>query len=194
MRLRLRPQPQTALAGLCAVAAVLMVGLLIWQLVPHGSHSHAEMVRVFGQFLDSYEQGQATAVEVLPVKYQGELVSDAAAGSALKRQTVARPVVLKNHEATKRYLLKMPCCDCVETIYLQNGNTSFVIFEHDKEQAEWFNARQMVHTQCRGKACCMVQLKGGLAATWPVDGGFVTVVGVRDVDELEKLVDELKPL
>jgi hypothetical protein len=39
-----------------------------------------------------------------------------------------------------------------------------------------------------------VQLSDGLAATWPVDGGYVTVVGVRDVTELEKLVEELQPL
>lgn len=152
------------------------------------------MVRAFRQFLAAYERGEATAVEVLPTKYEGKLVNDAAASSALKRQTVARPVVLANHEITKRYLLKMPCCECVETIYSCNGKTSFVLLEHEKEQADWFDARPMVRAECRGKACCMIQLKGSLAATWPVDGGFVTVVGVRDVVELESLVDELKPM
>jgi hypothetical protein len=182
------------MAGLCAIAAVLIVGLLMWQYAPHGSHSHAEMVRVFNQFLDAYERGQADAVEVLPAKYQGTLVGEAAASGALKRETVARPVVLGNHEVTKRYLLKMPCCECVETIYSCDGKTSFVLLEHEKEQADWFAARPMIRTECRGKACCMVQLKGSLAATWPVDGGFVTVVGARDVEELSSLVDELQPL
>ena len=193
-RLRVRPRPQIALAGLCAVTAVLIVGLLTWQYAPHGSHGHAEMVRAFSQFLDAYERGQADAVEVLPAKYQGKLVSAAAASSALKRETVARPVLLANHEVAKRYVLNMPCCECVETIYTSDGKTSFVLFEHEKEQADWFDTRPIVRTECRGKACCMVQLKGSLAASWPVNGGFVTVVGVRDVDELESLVDELEPM
>ena len=185
---------RSAVAILTASAAILLVGLFVWHFVPGPSHGHEEMVRVFGEFLDAYELGQTSAVEVLPRKYQGILVNEAAATSALKRETIARPVVLANHQATKRYLLKMPCCECVQTIYSCNGKTSFVLFEHEKEQAEWFDARPMIRTECHGKACCLVQLKGGLAASWPVDGGFVTVVGVRDVGELGDLVDELKPL
>ena len=186
--------PRSAVAAALGIAAVVLVGLTIWKFTTGPSHSHEEMVRVFGEFLDAYEQGQASAVEVLPRKYQGTLVSEAAATSALKRETVARPIVLANHRATKRYVLKMPCCDCVETIYAREGTTSFVVFEHEKEQTEWFNRRPMIRSECRGKACCMVQLKRGLAATWPVDGGFVTVVGIGDVSELGHLVDELKPM
>ena len=185
---------RSAVAILTASVAIVLVGLLVWRFAPGPSHGHEEMVQVFGEFLDAYEQGQTSAVEVLPRKYQGTLVNEAAATSALKRETIARPVVLANHQATKRYLLKMPCCECVQTIYSCNSKTSFVLFEHEKEQAEWFDARPMIRAECRGKACCVIQLKVGVAATWPVDGGFVTVVGVRDVEELGSLVDELKPL
>jgi hypothetical protein len=52
----------------------------------------------------------------------------------------------------------------------------------------------MVRADFHGKACCMVQLKGGLAATWPVDGGFATVIGLKDVAELGSLIDELQPM
>lgn len=190
---RFQLRPRSAVAILIASAAIVLVGLVVWHLAPGPSHGHEEMVRDFGEFLDAFELGQTNAVEVLPRKYQGTLVSEAAATSALKRDTVARPIVLASHQVTKRYVLKMPCCDCVQTIYARNGQTSIVLFEHDKEE-EWFDARPMVRTECRGKACCLVQLKDGLAATWPVAGGFVTVVGVRDVAELGNLVDELQPL
>ncbi len=181
-------------AILLASAATIIAGLMVWKFSHDPSHGHQEMVRVFREFLDSYEQGQASAEEVLARKYQGTLVSEAAATSALKRETVARPIVLASHQVAKRYVLKMPCCECVQTIYARNGQTSIVLFEHDKEQLGWFEARPVIRAECRGKACCLVQLKHGLAATWPVDGGFVTVVGVRDVAELGGLVDELKPL
>jgi Putative zinc-finger len=184
-----RPQ-WSAAAALVASAAVVVVGLTIW-FAAGPSHRHTEMVRDFGKFLDAFEQRQASAVELLPQKYHGTLVSEAAATSALKRETVARPIILANYQATHRYVLKMPCCDCVETVYACAGKTPLVLFEHDKEQSEWFDARSMTRSECRGKACCVVQLKDGLAATWPVNGGFVTVVGVRDVEELGTLVGEL---
>lgn len=186
-------QPQTALVALTVVAASVVLAFFTWRFTPHDLHSHAEMNQIFGRFLDTYERDQTAAVEILPAKYEGQIVTEQTASSVLKRPTVARPVVLANHEVTKRYLLKMPCCECIQTAYSCNGKISFVLLEHQKEQLEWFGTRPMVHAQCHGKACCMVQLTDGLVATWPVDGGFVTVVGVSDVNELDKLVDELRP-
>ena len=185
---------RSAVAALMATAAVVVVGLMIWQFVGAPPHSHEEMVQVFGEFLNAYEQGETSAVDVLARKYHGTLVSEAAATRALKRATVARPVILGGHAVAQRYLLKMPCCDCVQTNYAASGKTSFVLFEHEKEQAEWFHTRPMIGAECHGKACCLVQLKNGLAATWAVDGGYATVVGVRDVTELERLVGALQPL
>jgi len=191
---KLGPAQSRAAAALLAAAAVVAVCVTVWKISSAPSHSHEEMVRVFNEFLDSYEQGNPSTEELLARRYDGTLVNEAAATAALKRKTVAPPVVLANHRVTKRYVLKMPCCDCVETIYARDGTTSFVLFEHEKEQSEWFNTRPMVRAECRGKACCMVQLKGSLAATWPVEGGFVTIVGVRDVSELGDLIEELQAL
>jgi len=184
---------RSAVGALLVAAAALAGFLVIWQLASP-PHDHHEMVRDFGEFLAAYERGQPTADEMLAQKYHGKLVTEADATIALKRKTVAPPVLLANHQAAKRYLLKMPCCDCVQTVYSRNGVTSFVFFEHEKEQSEWFDARPMIRAECRGTVCCLVQLKEGLAATWPVAGGFVTVVGVPDIAELGSLVDELRPL
>jgi len=188
------PRSRGGVAALVACTAAILGGLMVWQISHGPSHSHEEMVRVFGEFLDSYEVRPASALELLAQRYQGTLISEAAATSALKRPTIARPVILASHQVAKRYLLKMPCCDCVQTIYAKNGETSIVLFEHEKEQTDWFHARPLIRTECRGKACCLVQLKDCLAATWPVDGGYVTALGIGDVGELDKLVEELQPL
>lgn len=187
------PQSRVA-AMLLAAAGVIAICLTVWKYNSVPSHNHEEMVRAFNEFIDSYEQGRKSAEELLARRYSGTLVDVVAATTALKRPTVSRPVILANHHATKRYLLKMPCCDCVQTIYTRDGKTSFVLFEHEKQQSEWFDGRPMIRADCRDKSCCMVQLKDSLAATWPVDGGFVTIMGVRDVEGLGDLIDELRSL
>jgi Predicted transmembrane transcriptional regulator (anti-sigma factor) len=189
-----RISSRNAVAALVAMAAVIAVGITVWRFTANPSHGHAEMVHAFGEFLAAYEEGQTDKLDLLVRKYQGTPVSPEAAASALKRATVSKQSILDGHEATQRYVLKMPCCDCVQTIYARNGQTSIVLFEHDQAENKWFAARPMIHAACRGKACCLVQLKQGIAATWPVEGGFVTVVGVRDVSELSNLVDELHAL
>jgi hypothetical protein len=181
-------------AVLCAAAVLVAVCIIGWQLQKGPAHTHEEMAHVFGEFLISFERGLSNTDQLLAQRYQGVLVDEAGATAALKRKTVARPVVLSGNHVSKRFLLKMPCCDCVQTIYSREGTTSFVLLEHENEQFEWFQNRPMIRAACHGKACCMVQLESSLAASWPVDGGFVTVVGVRDVTELEKLVEQLQPL
>jgi hypothetical protein len=173
--------------------AALVGGLLMWQLTRGPSHDHAQMVRVFAEFIETYEQGQTNAANVLVQRYSGTPVTEIQAARALRRQTVARQTVLANHQVSQRYLLKMPCCDCVQTVYACNGRISLVLFEHEQEELEWFDERPAIRAECRGRSCCLIELKNSLAATWQVGGGYVTVVGVRDVSELSQLVDELQP-
>ena len=179
------------LAMLVLGAAAMVVGLAVWPFLSGDTHHHEEMVRVFGQFLDAYEQGRAHADEILPQHYDGKLVDRATASAALKRSSLAKPTILGNHMVEKRYLLKMPCCDCVQTVYVCQGRKSLVIFEHEKEQPEWFRNRPLRRTECEGKPCCVVELKENLAVTWRVDSRQVTAVGVHDLTELAKLMVEL---
>ena len=192
--LRSHVRSRTAAAILIASAAAVLGGVFVWQLASGPPQSHVEMVRVFGEFLSAYEQGNPNAPAMLAQGYQGTLVSEADAGSALKRQTVTPDTLLSRHQVDKRYLLKLPCCDCMQTIYTCDGKTSFIVFEHTQEELEWFDGRSVVLTECRGKSCCVVKLKGSLAVSWRVDSGYVTVVGVRDLAQLDEFVGELRSL
>jgi hypothetical protein len=191
---RSRVTQRSVMILIVATAAAVLGGVLIWRLGGEPSHSHVEMVQVFGQFLRAYEERSTSAINLLSQRYNGVLIDEAEATIALKRPTVARESVLSDHKVVSRYLLKMPCCDCVQTIYERNGEISFVVFEHERQELEWFDERPSTQTQCSGKQCCVVELKRGVAASWPVDSGFVTVIGIRDTSELELLVKELQPL
>jgi hypothetical protein len=176
-----------------ASAAAALGGLLIWQTAAGPLSQHAEMVQVFDQFIDAYDKGQTNAVDLLANRYGGMLVNEAEASSALGRETVAQPIVLSNHQVARRYLLMNPYRDCVQTIYGSNGKTTLVVFEHEQEELEWFDKRAVIRAECKGTACSLVQLKNGLAASWRVDTGYVTVMGIRDREELGQLVNELCP-
>jgi hypothetical protein len=86
----------------------------------------------------------------------------------------------------------MPCCRYVQTAYQRNGEVSLVLFEHDEPQLEWFGHRPAIQALCRDKCCCLIQLGDKLAGSWPLETGHVTVVGLRDVAELEALVRSLQ--
>lgn len=184
---------RTVIGILLTSAAIVFVTLIVWQGSGVSPQSHREMVRAFASFLSLYESGEASANDFLAEKYQGAVVSSTEASKVLKRETVARPMILAQHQASKRYLLKMPCCDCIQTIYTRNNRTTFVVFEHEKAEEEWFAARPSIHTECDGKVCCLVELKRNLAASWQTKGGYVTVVGISDVVQLESLMRELEP-
>lgn len=186
-----RPRRRRLLVMLVLGAAAMAAGLAVWPFLAGDAHHHEEMVRVFGQFLEAHERGQAHADEILPQHYGGKLVGLAAASEALHHSSLTKPTILGNHRVEKRYLLKMPCCDCVQTVYVRRGRKSLVIFEHEKEQPDWFQNRPLRRTECEGRPCCVVELKESLAASWRVGGRQVTAVGVRDLTELGRLMVEL---
>jgi len=180
---------QLAIVVLATAAAFL--GIMVWLSGRGFHHDHHEMAATYGEFLDAYAAGKNNAPQILVNRFQGKPINVQEASYVLKRNSVARPTLLANHEATNRYLLKMPDCDCVATIYSCQGKTSLVLFEHDKEHIDWFGDRSVTRMECAGKSCCLVNVNGSLAATWKVKDGYVTAIGVDDQTQLEQLIGEL---
>lgn len=177
------------LGGVCAT--VLVVGLLAWTMV-EGPHSHGQMVHDFGEFLNTYERQPNEAANILFAKYKGTPTTEAEATKILKHPTVARPTILHNHQLLQRYLLDMPCCRCVQTVYERDGKVTLILFEHDQEQLNWFGKRSSILASCNGKSCCLIQVGNTIAASWSSGNGYVTAVGIRDTSELDALVNELR--
>lgn len=177
-------------------AAALLLAVVAWQLWPtnHGTHDHRQMVVSFNRFLDNYLAGDEQATAILPDQFHGKAVDLSGAAEFLKRPSVAKPTLLSKHHVKQRMALKMPCCDCVQTSYTCDGKNSLVVFEHTEEQRDWYANRPQIQAECAGKACCLVELGNHLVATWPIERGYVTVVGAKDVSEVAALVEELKPM
>ncbi len=88
-------------------------------------------------------------------------------------------------------VLKMPCCTCFKAVCRRRDGSTLVLFEHDDEETEWFGDRPSSIETCGEKDCCLVQLDSSIAATWKEGSRSVTAVGVKDQEEVTKLVSWL---
>jgi hypothetical protein len=178
-----------------ATAAVVVVAastaVFVW--LEHGEHEHGHVAVNFGRYLDEFERNPDAAQQVLLANYEGQAVSYDEAATKVRYLPVT-PERLPNGLLRKAvYLLRMPCCTCVQTIYQGTNGEKLAVFEHVDDQPGWFGARPTIHTRCNGMPTSLVQVDGRLAASWKHQGRFVTVVGARDVEQVGELVALLSP-
>lgn len=178
--------------GLAAIAATLLV-IVGWLVLghQHEGHDHAGMTPVFEKFIERFARNPNDAHALMLSTYENRIVNADEAAQVLKRPLVTPPTLLGDCRVVSRHVLKMPCCACIETVYAQQGKPRLVVFEHDSEQATWFSKRPQVRTECAGKSCRLVELPHGLATTWAVNDGHVTVFGAQDLKDVERLVGEI---
>jgi hypothetical protein len=170
-----------------ALAAVLLIGVGIWALRGRNDAEHQAAVDV-GLFLTEYRRHPDQAVHTLAAKYDGRQVDFVEA----ERQLHFRPAAQKNLPGAislkSMYLLKMPCCLCVQSIYERPDKSLLVIFEHADEQPDWFGGRPAIKTTCNGNPTCIIQCDGELAATWRGKKRCITVVGAQSLEEITALM------
>jgi hypothetical protein len=152
----------------------------------------SDHMKQFAGVMDDYLQKLPSdpdgAEQILLAKYDGEKVD--AEGAV--RLVGYRPIVLgglpEGYSLASTSVLKMPCCTCVKAVCKRNDGSTLVLFEHDDEETAWFGDRRQSIATCGDKDCCLVDLDSSIAATWKQGSRSVTAVGVRDQDEVAKLV------
>jgi len=184
-----------------AVAATILVtaGLGWWGYSTWSSHGdHAGFTAEFGHYLDEFARDPAMAQRFLLAKYEGRAVD----AQQAVRQVGYRPAVAdgvpEGYSVESTYVMKMPCCTCVQCLCNRTDGTTIAIFEHDDEETrEWFGDRPQGSASCNGTICSLVELDQRIAASWKRDKRHLTVVGLRNVAELTDLVawfDERKQI
>ncbi len=194
-----RPRPsgvtteRRRLSALALAAALILVmisvGLLVrWNNSGEHDHERAALIANFGHYLRQFKQDPDQAQQVLLANYDGRAVELDEAARAVRYRPVA-PETLPNGLVRDRvYLLKMPCCLCTQAIYRDQSGSRLAVFEHVDDQPVWFGDRPVISTQCQGVPTSLVQVDDCLAATWKRQGRFITVIGLRDVDEVSRVV------
>ncbi len=120
--------------------------------------------------------------------YHGQRVDLDEAAHLIKYRPIATESLPNGFSLHEVYVLRMPCCVCVQVIY-QRKNAGFIsVFEHSDDQPIWFGKRPMITAKCGGTLTSIVQIDGELAASWKCGKRHITVVGVGDIRELWELV------
>lgn len=187
-----RPSLATATKPIALAATVLVavgVGWFVYETVFDRDNHDQHFVAEFGEYLDEFRQDPDAAQRSLVAKYKGRLVDppDQALSHVGYRPAVAEGLPEGyGHKST--YLLKMPCCTCVQTICERDDGTRLAIFEHDDEDHDWFAERPHISAQCNGQQCSLYELQDRLAAIWKRGARHITLVGVRDITEVSQFV------
>ena len=177
---------------LLAVAALLLVGLA-WVAYTHWhGHEHHHLAMNFNHFLDTFEHAPDEAQRDLVKNYLGVPVEIPDAIRELKYRPVVADGLPADYEPVRAYLLKMPCCRCLEACFHRKDGGMLCVFEHDEDQPVWFGDRPTSSNVCSGKQTRIVQVDGSLAATWQHQRHHITVIGAKDVAEVSRLVAHLE--
>lgn len=194
--------PRTTLAQLVqrrrtwigiATSALLLVAVstaaLVW--FNHAEPGHNHVAINFAQYLDEFERNPDAAQEILLSNYEGRAVSFDEAATQV-RYRPATPLNLPHGLSREAiYLLRMPCCLCVQAVYKSEDGKRVSVFEHVDDQPIWFGQRPMIQARCNGMPTNLVQVDECLAANWKRDGRYMTLIGARDVEQVAELMASL---
>lgn len=184
-----RPGRMAVLAA--SVVAFAAAGVALYWAQHRRSDPHVAMAANFSEFLTQFESHPEDATSVLAQRYAGTKVSVEEAARSLRYRPAITDVTPSGCSLESVYLMYLPCCKCIQATFRRDDGGRMDVFEHDEEQQAWFGDRPCIRAQCAGEEMSVTQLQRGLAATWKIDGHFVTVVGARDLDEIVQFSEQM---
>lgn len=181
-----------AVPGLAIATTLVTIIVLVW-LTFSGLHKtdHDEFASVFGQYLKSFHTSPTNAQHFLLGHYEGKSIATNEAKQLIGYTPAATTKLPAQYNLDAVYVWKMPCCKCVQVLCTRADGTTVAIFEHDDAQPHWFGHRPSITAACGGRHCNLVQMENQLAATWQHGQRHITVIGLRDVDEIGSFVSAL---
>ncbi len=177
---------------LLTIALLLLASVSLFVSTHWHVHDHHHLTEHFGIFLDSFEKTPHEAQRHLLTSFTGVPVQIPDAIRELKYRPVVADGLPIEYEPHAAYLLNMPCCRCLEACYHRKDGGMVCVFEHDIDQAAWFGERPSSSKVCSGKLTRLVQVDGCLAATWQHQRRHITVIGAKDVEEIDRLISHFE--
>lgn len=174
--------------GLLAAAAVVLLAVGVVWVTSDGPGHHHDLAADFEQYLDHFAEAPEMAQNLLLAKYEGEPVDMAQAETLVGYRPAVAAGLPQGYSLEGTYVLKMPCCTCVQTICRRADGRVFAIFEHSEDQAVWCGDKLGNRVECNGQPCMLTKAHNSLLATWKSGPRQLTIVGARDLDEVGDLM------
>jgi len=114
--------------GLAAVAASLLIGFFAWPLV-HPDVAHGMSVNL-SQFVAQFASDPEAAERELQSNYVSRAIEPADAIRLVNYRPAAPEQLADGVLRKEMYLVEMPCCKCVQSIYRRADGGSVALFEH----------------------------------------------------------------
>lgn len=181
--------PRTALAA--TVAAVFVAVGLAWWMYRAGQGPHDHLAVDFAAYVDEFQDRPQAAQQLLLARYPGKPVELEEAASELGYVPAVAHGLPEDYLLDTVYVWDMPCCKCVQSVCTRRDGTTVAIFEHNEDQPTWFGRRPSVDVHCNGRPCKIFEVESQLAASWTSGRRRITVVGLRDVNDVSELVAQL---
>ena len=172
-----------------AASLLIAVGIGWWAYQSwHAPNEHDHLAVDFDEYLELFPQDPAKAQQLLAAKYDGHPVEIEAAAEQLGYRPSVADGLPDGMTLVSTHVMKMPCCTCVGCVCERDDGSKFASFEHDDEQPVWFGDRPAVAASCCGKRCSLMQVDSDLVVGWQQGRRHITVIGARDLEEINQLV------
>ena len=172
-----------------AATVLIAVGIGWFALESWTGHGgHAPLAAEFTRYLDEFRRDPIAAQRILLEMYEGQPVDADQAVTRVGFRPAIADGLPEGYTVESTYVIKMPCCTCVKCLCKRSDGSTIAIFEHDDKEPEWFDERSAKTANCNGKPCSMVGIDDRFAANWRRGERHMTVIGVRDEEEVSSLV------
>ena len=179
---------RAAPVGVAVAVAILIAVVWFGSRPPKAHNGDAEFAAVFDQYLKEFRRSDQAAQQFLLAKYEHQAVAAEQAIDAVGYRPAVADGLPAEYAMETTYVMKMPCCTCVQCQCHRSDGTAIAVFEHNDDEPHWFGDRPHTEVVCSGTTCTLVELDENIAASWKRGDRYMTVIGLRDKAEVDRLV------
>jgi len=190
---KLRRLPLWAKGATLAALILIAVGTGLWsRRFQSPNDAPPQMAVDLDSYLNDFQRDPQKAPNILIARYNGHAVSLDEVAKEVRYRPVASGQLPEGFSLDAVYLLKMECCTGVQSVYKRKGSEIVAILQHTIDQPVWFGDRAVLVAKVHGKPTRIVQVDGRLAATWQLNGTYVSMIGIEDMTELTRFIGYLE--
>lgn len=177
--------------GQFATAACLFLAVLLGFLAMRSSGVTGHRTVDLSEFVGTFHREPARAEKILLASYHSQPIDLPNSASSFSAQPVLAAGLPPEYKFDNAHVLKMPCCPCLQATFVRADGSCICFFETAGDQPMNFGNRPATTADCAGKETLLVQVDGSLTASWQAGSHRLTLVGAKNIDEVNRLVGHL---